>query len=236
MSEELKKRIARANRIMYLEGLKEDKGNEIAGHISVRTENQTVLMPGHLHDQGKGIPDITVDDIIEVDMNGKIINGKLEPVEEVVIHTFIYKARPEINCVVHLHPPTATALGSTDKGILPISIRSSYFADGIPILERGPGIIDNEEIASEMISVMGNHNVLIHKGHGVVTAGRNFEEACTLAIFLEGSARNQLMAEQLGNVKPFDKQTALNYAKTHSLDKRKYVWLSYENKWKDLKV
>lgn len=236
MNEELKKRIARANRIMYLEGLKEDKGNEIAGHISVRTASQTVLMPGHLHDQGKGLPDITSEDIIEVDMDGKKVEGRLDPVEEVVIHTFIYKARPEINCVTHLHAPTATALGSTDSTILPISIRSSYFAEGIPVLKRGPGIIDNEDIAAEMISVMGQHNVLIHKGHGVVTAGRNMEEACTLAIFLEGAARNQLIAQQLGHPTPFEKSAAIAYANTHGLDKRKYVWLSYENKWKDLKV
>ncbi|HZW54764.1 MAG TPA: class II aldolase/adducin family protein [Nitrososphaerales archaeon] len=233
--EALKKRIALACRIAYLEGLKEDKGNEIAGHISVRT-GSTLLMPGHMHDKGKGLPDITSADIIEVDMDGNRVKGNLDPVEEVVIHTFIYRARPEINCVTHLHAPTATALASTDETILPISIRSSYFAEGLPILHRGPGIIDNEEIASEMISAMGNHNALIHKGHGIMTAGRNMEEACTLAIFLEGSARNQLLAKQLGNLKPFEKRYAIEYAKSHSLDKRKYIWLSYENKWKDIKV
>ena len=52
-NDDLKKRIARANRIAYLEGLREDKGNEIAGHISVRT-GSTLLMPGHMHDFGEG--------------------------------------------------------------------------------------------------------------------------------------------------------------------------------------
>ena len=234
-NEVLKKRIARACRIAYLEGFKEDKGNEIAGHISMRT-GLTLLMPGHLHDQGKGLPDITAADIIEVDMDGNRIKGNLDPVEEVVIHTFIYRARPEINCVTHLHAPTATALASTDETILPLSIRSSYFAEGLPILQRGPCIIDNDDIASEMIRIMGGQNALIHKGHGIVTAGRNMEEACTLAIFLEGSARNQLLAKQLGNLKPFEKRDAVEYARTHSLDRRKYVWLSYENKWKDIQV
>jgi len=231
----LKERIARANRIAYLEGLREDKGNEIAGHISVRT-GSTLLMPGHMHDFGKGLPDITSEDIIEVDMKGNKISGKHDPVEEVVIHTFIYNARPEIQSVAHLHAPTATALASTDSTILPISIRSSYFAEGLPILERGPGIIDNEDIARDMMKAMGNHNVLIHRGHGVVTCGRNLEEACTLMLFLEGSARNQLIAKQFGNLRSFDRSAAIEYARSHSLDKRKYVWLSLENKWKDIKV
>ena len=234
-SEDFRKRIARANRIAYLEGLREERGNEIAGHISVRT-GSTILMPGHMHDQGKGLPDLTSEDIIEVDMNGRKISGRHDPVEEVVIHTFIYNSRPEIQSVAHLHAPTATALASTDSTILPLSIRSSYFAEGVPILERGPRIIDDEDIAGEMIRVMGNHNVLIHKGHGVVTCGRNLEEACTLMLFLEGSAKSQLLAKQFGNLKPFDKLEAMEYARTHSLDKRKYVWLSLENKWKDLKV
>ena len=233
--DELKKRIARANRIAYNEGLREDTGNEIAGHISVRT-GSTLLMPGHLHDQGGGLRNMTSEDIIEVDLDGNKVSGRLDPVEEVVIHTFIYKARPEINCVTHLHAPTATALGSTDQTILPLSIRSSYFAEGVPVLERGPGIIDNEDIAADMMAAMGKHNVLIHKGHGIVTAGRNMEEACTLALFLEGAAKNQLLAKQLGNLKPFDKAVALEYARTHSLDKRKYVWLSFEKKWKDIQV
>ncbi len=234
-NEDLKRRIARANRIAYLEGLHDDKGNEIAGHISVRT-GSTLHMPGHMHDLGKGLPDITAEDIIEVNMNGEKVSGKHDPVEEVVIHTFIYKARPEINSVAHLHAPTATALASSDSTILPISIRSSYFAEGISILERGPSIIDNDDIASEMIKVMGKHNALIHRGHGAVTCGRNLEEACTLMLFLEGSARNQLVAKQFGNLMPFDRNAAIEYAHTHSLDKRKYVWLSLENKWKDVRV
>jgi ribulose-5-phosphate 4-epimerase/fuculose-1-phosphate aldolase len=234
-NQDLKRRIALANRISYEEGLHEDKGNEIAGHVSVRT-GSTLLMPGHMHDEGKGIPDITADDIIEVDMNGEKVSGKHDPVEEVVIHTFIYKARPEIESVAHMHPPIATALASSDSTILPISIRSSYFAEGVPVLARGPGIIDNEDIASEMMKVMGPRNVLIHKGHGAVTCGRNLEEACTLMLFLEGSARNQLVAKQFGNLKPFDTDAAIQYARGRSLDKRKYVWFSLENKWKHLKV
>ena len=148
------------------------------------------------------------------------------------IHTHVYQAHPEIRSVVHLHPPAATALGSTDARLLPISLRGAVFAEGVPVLERGPELIDNHEIASEMVARMGNHKVVIHRGHGVVTAGKNLEEACLLMIFLEGAARNQILASQLGKVVPFDEARARAYAAAADLSKLTEKWKYYENKWK----
>ncbi|MGI0078449.1 MAG: class II aldolase/adducin family protein [Nitrososphaerales archaeon] len=233
----MKRRIALACRIAYVEGLKEEVGNEFAGHVSVLDENNQIVMPGHVHQLGKGLNNITTDEIITVDLDGRTVEGKYEPVEEVVIHTSIYKARPEIKSVWHMHPPIAVALASTDAEILPISIRSSYFAEGVPILERGPGIIDTEDIAREMVAKLGKHNALIHKGHGVVTAGRNLEEACLLGLYLEGSARNQLNARMLGTkLIPFDRQQAVAYANAHSLNNRQNLWNYFENKWSGIEV
>src|SRR5579875_236062 len=227
----IKRRVALANRIAYLEGLHEEFGNEFSGHISVRYDGNKVIMPGHLHDFGRGLKDITISDIIVVDLEGKVLEGKREPVDEVVLHTSIYKSRPEINSVLHLHSPASVALASTDATILPISMRASYFAEGVPVLERGPGVIDNEEIAAEMVRVLGNHNALLHKGHGVVTVGRNLEEACILGLYLEGAARNQILAMQLGALRPFTKEDALRFARSRSLDKKTAIWKYYENKW-----
>ncbi|MHB8565832.1 MAG: class II aldolase/adducin family protein [Nitrososphaerales archaeon] len=228
---DIKRRVALANRIAYLEGLHEESGNEFSGHISVRFDGDKVIMPGHLHDFGRGLKDITPNDMILVNMEGKVIEGKREPVDEVVLHTSIYKSRPEINSVLHLHSPASVALACTDTTILQISMRASYFVEGVPILEKGPGVIDNKEIAAEMVKTLGNHNALLHKGHGVVTVGRNLEEACILGLYLEGAARNQILARQLGSLKPFSKEDALRFAQSRSLDKKTGVWKYYENKW-----
>ena len=228
-------RIALACRIMYSEGLREAQGFEFAGHISVRLPGQSNLfvMPGHLHERGRGFSQLFPKDMIVVDMDGKRIQGNLDPVEEVVIHSYVYKARPEINSVVHMHPPAATALGSARQTILPISLKSSLFADGVPVLKRGPRLIDNDEIAKEMIEVMGEHKTLIHKGHGVVTAGRNLEEACLLALFLEGSAKSQILAGLLGDVDPFDSAAALRFKERMNLAEHPEMWQYFEKKWKN---
>ncbi|MDA4124657.1 MAG: class II aldolase/adducin family protein [Thaumarchaeota archaeon] len=228
----LRRRIAFACRIAFLEGLHEELGNEYAGHISVRTDNDRILMPGHVHELARGLGEMTSGDIISLDLNGRVVEGKLNPVDEVYIHTHIYQARPEVNSIAHLHPPTATALGSTDAQLLPISLRGSLFADGVPVLKRGPRLIDDHEIADEMVARLGNRKAIIHKGHGVVTVGRNLEEACFLMISLEGAARNQILASHFGKVVPFDEANVSEYAKKVDLSKKTEGWKYYENKWK----
>ncbi len=233
---ELKKRVALANRIAYNEGLHEEFGNEFSGHISVR-KGSKIIIPGHIHDSGNGLKDIRAEDIIVVNLDGRVIEGKHEPVDELVIHTSIYKARPEIKSVAHLHSPISVALASTDTTILPLSMRSSFFCERLPIRERGPGVIKNKKMANEMVRLLGKSKALIHKGHGVITAGRNLEEACILALYLEGAARNQLHSQQFGgSLKPFARKDAIEYAKSNRLHQRQFIWKYFENKWAHLEV
>ena len=233
-NELIKRRVALANRIAYNEGLHEEFGNEFSGHISVR-KGSSIFIPGHLHDFGKGLKDVKVEDIITVDLDGRVIEGNREAVDELIIHTSIYKARKEITSVAHLHSPISVALAGTDNPILPLSMRSSFFCERLPVLERGPGVIKDNETAKELVRLLGNSNALIHKGHGVVTAGRNLEEACVLALYLEGAARSQLLSKQFGgSLKPFSKESARKYARSHPLHRRQFVWKYYENKWAHL--
>jgi ribulose-5-phosphate 4-epimerase/fuculose-1-phosphate aldolase len=233
----LKRRVALANRIAYLEGLHEQLGNEFSGHISARFGENKIIMPGHLHDQGRGLRDIMLQDMITIDLHGNIIEGKHKTVDEVIIHAAIYRERAEINSVVHLHPPTILALASTDTPLLPLTMRSSYFAQGVPVLEKRPGIIDDEETAKEMLKVLGHSFAMIHKGHGIVTIGRSLEEACTLAMYLESAARTQLVATQFGGrLKPFEHEAVVQYANSHSLKDRPFVWNNFEKKWENIQI
>lgn len=230
----IKERVALACRIAYSEGLHEVLGHEPSGHISVRDESNRIIMPGHLHGLGRGLKDIAAEDIIVVDINGKRIEGKRVPVEEVVIHTSIYNARPDVRSVAHLHLPAAGALACTDKTLLPISLKSCHFAEGLVIFETDPTLIDNMEIARAMAEKLGQRKALIHRGHGAVTVGRNLEEAVLLAIYLEGAARDQLLAEQLGKItKTYDVEKAIRFAESHNLSKHQELWQYFENKWKN---
>jgi L-ribulose-5-phosphate 4-epimerase len=232
----IKRRIALACRIMYEEGMVEHLGYEFAGHISVKIGPDTFVMPGHLHDKARGLYGMKPSDMVVANMSGKVVTGRLEPVDEIVIHTCLYKARPEVNSVLHMHAPAATALASSDQTILPLSIRGSFFWQGVPVLEKGPCLIDNEEIANELVAKMGNLPAVIHKGHGIVTAGKNLDEACINAVLLEGAARQQMLSRQFGNLVPFDKDAVANFGKSGGISDHSKAWQYYENKWSRLKV
>ena len=226
-----RQKIALACRIFYGEGLCENLGPEFAGHVSVKVGQNRILVVGHLHGSGRGLNDVTAEDIIAVDLNGKLLEGRHEPVDEIVIHTSIYKARKDVNSVVHLHPQFATAIGSTSTRILPSFLKSCYFVD-VPILDIGPALLISEQSASKMVTKMGKRNVIIHKGHGVVTSGKSLEEACIIALLLEGSAKMQYISSQFGKVIPFKRAEAIEFAKKQHFETNASFWLYYENKWK----
>jgi ribulose-5-phosphate 4-epimerase/fuculose-1-phosphate aldolase len=93
---ELKETLAYSCNILAHEG----HWDNILGHVSVRIPGQDrVLMKPHSF----GFEEIRPQHIIVVDLNGKKVEGKYERHSEVFIHTEIYKARSDVNCVVHSH-------------------------------------------------------------------------------------------------------------------------------------
>ena len=102
---ELKETLAYSCNILAHEG----HWDNILGHVSVRIPGQDrILMKPHSF----GFEEIRPQHIIVVDLSGKKVEGKYERHSEVFIHTEIYKARSDVNCVVHSHPPYATAFGA----------------------------------------------------------------------------------------------------------------------------
>ena len=112
---ELKETLAYSCNILAHEG----HWDNILGHVSVRIPGQNkILMKPHSF----GFEEIRPQHIIVVDIaSGKKVEGKYERHSEVFIHTEIMKARPDVNCVVHSHPPYATAFGALGQKLRPIS-------------------------------------------------------------------------------------------------------------------
>src|SRR5688572_9150378 len=117
---ELKETLAFSCNILAYEG----HWDNILGHVSVRIPGkERILMKPHSF----GFEEIRPEHIIEVDLDGKKVGGKYERHSEVFIHTEIFKARPDVNCVVHSHPPYAVALGSLRQPLRPISHEGNIF-------------------------------------------------------------------------------------------------------------
>jgi L-ribulose-5-phosphate 4-epimerase len=192
----LKRRLARAHRILTAGGI----WPITKGHVSARIPGTDhVLILGHIHSEGRSLIDTDVDDIVTVDIDGKWLEGRIEPVDERFLHLEIMKARPEVTSVVHAHPTYATAFGIAGVNIIPVGNRGAIFAPQVPILDYDQQI-DTPETGRMCRDAIGDAMALVLKNHGVAVCGDSIENATIATFALEETAQLQWIAHQLGNV------------------------------------
>lgn len=183
------------------------------GHVSVRIPGTDRLLIPRAIAPGA----VTEKDILVVNLQGKILEGSGKWHGESWIHICIYRARPEINGVVHTHSLYVTALATAETGFIPATIFGTSFADARTY--KKAGLIHNEERGIEMAELMGNSAALLLKGHGGSVAGNTLEEATARAIMLEEAAKIQILAGIAGKVTPYAPQELARFKE--ELDRQK---------------
>jgi L-fuculose-phosphate aldolase len=147
---------------------------------------------------GFGFEEIRPKHLIVCNLDGEKIEGKYERHSEVYIHTEIYKARPDVNCVIHTHPPYATVFGSLGEPLRPISHEGTIFSDGLPLFDYTTALIVTPELGRKLAHTLGGCRGTLMKNHGVAVVGASVMEATLYAVFLEKAARIQLLANASG--------------------------------------
>lgn len=221
----LKKRLAKVHRIITAGGL----WPITKGHVSCRVPGaDRVLILGHIHAEGRNLADTDVDDIVTIDTEGNFIEGRIEAVDERYAHTAVYKARPDVNAVVHAHPTMATAFGIAGVNILPVGNRGAIFAPEVPILAFDKQI-DTPERGDMVARAIGRGCAVVLKNHGVVVASDTIENVCISLFALEETARLQWYAAQLGKVEPIsDAEVRSVMTGTRYEEFFGHVWGHYE--------
>jgi ribulose-5-phosphate 4-epimerase/fuculose-1-phosphate aldolase len=116
---------------------------------------------------------------------------------ESVIYTEIFKARPDVNAVVHCHPAMCIALSLVDMAVDWVHMQSSRFNGGTPIFPRPIYILDPEEGAA-IAATLGKASAVMIKGHGIVTVGATIDEATITALYMERTAKIMAVARLHG--------------------------------------
>lgn len=195
------------------------------GHCSIRVAPDRILI-----NQGNCQRScLQVDDIVTIDMEGNLIEGKAKPPLEFHLHTGLYRARKDIGAVVHAHPKWSTFLTMTGHTYQPV------FAQGVlpgeaPVLDT-PASINTREMADQLAGVLGERPSVLMKSHGAATVGKSILEAFVLAVYLEENAYRQYMALQIGKPYVFDadeQKAAIEKLWTASLFQR--TWDHYRAK------
>ena len=188
---EIKKEICEVGKKIY------DLGFVAAndGNISVKVgPNEFYCTPTGV---SKGY--MTPDMIIKVDGDGNKIEGKLNPSSEIKMHMRVYKERPDVNAVVHAHPPVATAFTVAnvpmDQYILPEAILT---IGNVPTCAYGTP--STMEIPDSLMPYLQQHDAFLLKNHGALTVGNTLQRACFTMEEVEFNAKINLYARQLGSV------------------------------------
>ncbi len=165
------------------------------GNIALRTEEGSFLITPSAMRYEKLKPE----DIVLVDGEGRVLEGSRRPSSDTKALLYLFRQRPDVNAVIHTHQPYATAVGLVEDE-LPGCLVTVLDACG-PKVPVAPFTISSDEgmgiLAAEYA---GDSLAVILRNHGVITMGRNLEEALEAAVYLEESAKTYLAAKGLGTI------------------------------------
>jgi ribulose-5-phosphate 4-epimerase/fuculose-1-phosphate aldolase len=170
------------------------------GHITARLPNDRILSTPHMP-PGK----VAVRDLIILDADGKKLEGFGEPNGETAMHTSIYKARADVQCILHYHADEVIAVAATGQEIKVIANCGVPFYRGTPIYDS-PVLIRNESVGAKVAQTLGDKVAVLLRGHGGTVVATNLDQLLRLGLNLVRSARLQIMAAPLGPVKVHSKE------------------------------
>ncbi len=164
------------------------------GNISVRLPGNRVLATPS--GAGKGF--MKPDELVVVDLRGKQLSGTLRPTTELGMHLLFYRLRPDVNAVVHAHPPTATAYAAAGRALDQALVSEIVMSLGcVPLAPFGtPG---TPELAESMKHLAPAYDAILLANHGVVTCGPDLLRAYFNMETVEQFARISFVSELLGS-------------------------------------
>lgn len=140
------------------------------------------------------------DGITVVDVNGNVVEGPHKPSSETPMHTAIYRARPDVNGVVHTHSVYATTFAILNRELPAVVITLVTMAP-VPVVPfKMPG---SRELADAVASAMaGSRPAVLLQSHGAIVGAETVEAALGMAVYLEEGAQMALLALQAGGLNP----------------------------------
>ena len=185
--EQHKQRIVQCIRMLERSGIM-----DYNGHASVRLDDGRMLINIGSCQRSQ----VTQGDIVTIDFDGNVIEGQGKPPLEFHLHAGIYKARSDVEAVIHCHPNWSTILTPAGAENLPVYAQGSLVYP-LPILDS-PDSINNVDMAKRLTDLLGDRPAALMKAHGAVTTGKSIVDAFVLLNYLEDNAQRQYMAQQIG--------------------------------------
>lgn len=163
------------------------------GNISIRHNEILVAITPSGVDYETMIPE----DVVIVDLMGKVIDGNLKPSSEMPMHLAIYRERSDVQAVVHTHSPYASAFAVLGKEI-PVVLAEMGSVVGGSVLVTPYCRPGSPEMGKDVVRCLRDRSGVLLGNHGVVAIGSNIDEALVAAMVIEDGARIYQMASVMG--------------------------------------
>lgn len=171
------------------------------GNVSVKLSDNRILVTP----TGKSKGSLTRKNLLVIDSKGKILKGNSKPTSELPLILYVYQKRKDIKATVHAHPPYSTSFSVAGIGLPKDVLPEVFLTLGeVPLAKYGtPSTV---ELANSISDYIKDHDAILLKNHGVLTLGKNVEEAYYKLERVEHFAHILYLAIGLGRVDRLSKK------------------------------
>ncbi len=164
-----------------------------SGNVSGR-DPQTGLIV--IKPSGYKYEKLTPERMVVVDLNGKVVEGDLDPSIDTRTHLYIYNHRPDVFGICHTHSTYASVFAALGRPIPMVMTASAMFGGEVPLGDFC--YIGSEEIGVEIVRKIGDKRAVIMSNHGVFTVGKDAFQALKMAVEVEEVAKITYLALAVG--------------------------------------
>lgn len=168
-------------------------GDHTYTHLSARPKGADYY---YIFPLGFRFEEVTPECLLKVSLDGEILEGEECQYNQTgyVIHGSIYKERPDLNSVIHVHTISSIAVSAMKDGLLPISQWALHFYKKVSYHNYNALALDNSEHGNPLVKDMGNNKVIFLRNHGYITCGKTIQEALFFCYHLNLACQAQVAA------------------------------------------
>ena len=171
------------------------------GNVSARLSKDAILITPSMEAKGGLEPE----QLLVVGMDGKVRAGAGRPSSEMKMHLAVYWLRPDVNAVVHAHPPVATGFASSGLDLTePVLPEMVLTVGAVPLAPYATP--STEEVPRSIERLVAKYNAVLLANHGVLALGKDLTEALHRMERVEHLAKVVLVGKLAGNLKVLDKE------------------------------
>ena len=166
-------------------------------HLSARDPHHPNAF--YIYPFGLRFEEVTADNLLKVTLDGEILEGNEYQYNQTgyVLHGNIYKKRPDIQSIFHLHTPETLAVSALESGLLPISQWALHFYDRVAYHAYDSLALNNQQ-GSCLTDDLGNHFVIFLRNHGFIACGKTIPETMFYTYHLQKACETQCLILSMG--------------------------------------